>query len=160
MRRALHFRHKCFANVAIPIPAFAVAVQLRNFVLSMTETPLVTRPVFSPDVTIDVDFQQLEERTTIVHCTLVEDSFIRIWPSTYLVQQNGVRKQLVQAFGIASFPDWGLAQAGHRFTLVFEGLDRDCPTFTLLEEIPEPGGLMIGPLSRNGSDVYWLEVSE
>lgn len=126
----------------------------------MTETPIITRPHTAPDVTIEVDLLQLEERTTIVHCTLVEDSFIRIWPTTYLVQQNGVRKQLVQSYGIASFPDWGLAHAGHRFTLVFEGLDRDCPTFTLIEEIPEPGGLIIGPLPRNQSDVYWLDVSE
>ena len=126
----------------------------------MTETPSTVKPPFAPEVSIHPSLLQLEERTTIVHCTLVEDSFIRIWPSTYLVQQNGVRKQLVQAFGIAAYPEWKFAEAGHRFTLVFEGLERDCPTFTLVEEIPEPGGLLIGPLTRNGSDVYWLEVAE
>lgn len=126
----------------------------------MTATPVTTKPFFAPEVNIEVDALQLEERTTIVHCTLVEDSFIRIWPTTFLVQQDGVRKPLVQAFGIAAYPEWRLAPAGHRFTLVFEGLDKACPAFTLIEDIPEPGGLLIGPLSRNASDVYWLEVAE
>lgn len=126
----------------------------------MTEIPVTTRPRLAPEINIQLDTLQLEERTTIVHCTLLEDSFIRIWPTTYLVQQDGVRKAMVQAFGIAPYPNWGLAPAGHRFTLVFEGLDKGCTEFTLVEDIPEPGGLMMGPLSRNDTDVYWLEVAE
>lgn len=102
----------------------------------------------------------LEERTTIVHCTLLEDSLIRIWPDTYLLQQDGTRKPMVQAFGIAAHPHWQPAPAGHRFTLVFEGLDKGCTIFDLIENTPEPGGFTAGPLQRNKSDVYWLEVSE
>jgi hypothetical protein len=120
----------------------------------------IVKPSFAPEISFEVETSSLEERTTIVHCTLLEDSFIRIWPTTYLVQENGVRKPMVQAFNIVAYPHWKLVPAGHRFTLVFEGLDKDCTTFTLLEDIPEPGGFTAGPLERNKSDVYWLEVAE
>lgn len=126
----------------------------------MHASTIITQPRFAPDISFEVDVDLLEERTTIVHCTLLEDSFIRIWPTTYLVQDNGVRKPMVQAFNIVAYPHWKLVPAGHRFTLVFEGLDKECSFFTLLEEIPEPGGFTAGPLERNKTDIYWLEVKE
>lgn len=117
-------------------------------------------PRFAPEVSFEVSTDVLEERTTIVHCTLLEDSFIRIWPTTFLVQDDGVRKAMIQAFNIVAYPNWKLVPAGHRFTLVFEGLDKGCAVFELIEDIPEPGGFRSGPLQRNGSDVYSLEVKE
>lgn len=118
------------------------------------------KPRFAPEITFEVSSDVLEERTTIVHCILLEDSFIRIWPTTYLVQDDGVRKPMIQAFNIVSYPNWKLVPAGHRFTLVFEGLDKGCSVFELVEDIPEPGGFRSGPLQRNSSDVYSLEVKE
>jgi hypothetical protein len=118
------------------------------------------KPRFAPEITFEVSSDVLEERTTIVHCILLEDSFIRIWPTTYLVQDDGVRKPMIQAFNIVSYPNWKLVPAGHRFTLVFEGLDKGCSIFELVEDIPEPAGFRSGPLQRNSSDVYSLEVKE
>lgn len=118
------------------------------------------KPKFKPEISFEVAVAGQEERTTIVHCILAEDSFIRIWPTTYLVQDDGVRKPMIQAFNIVPYPNWKLVPAGHRFTLVFEGLDKGCSVFELVEDIPEPGGFRSGPLQRNSSDVYSLEVKE
>ena len=118
------------------------------------------KPRFAPEVSFEVSSLVLEERTTIVHCTLLEDSFIRIWPTTYLVQEDGGRKPMIQAFNIVAYPNWKLVPAGHRFTLVFEGLDKGCAVFEMVEDIPEPGGFRSGPLQRNKTDVYSLEVKE
>ena len=126
----------------------------------MSASTTVVKPRFAPEISFEVDATVLEERTTIVHCILLEDSFIRIWPTTYLVQEDGVRKPMIQAFDIVAYPNWKLVPAGHRFTLVFEGLDRGCTVFELIEDIPEPGGFRSGPLQRNQSDVYSLEVKE
>ena len=126
----------------------------------MAGSTTVIKPRFAPEILFDVSTHLLEERTTIVHCTLLEDSFIRIWPTTFLVQDDGARKPMIQAFNIVAYPNWKLVPAGHRFTLVFEGLDKGCAIFELVEEIPEPGGFRSGPMQRNKSDVYTLEVKE
>lgn len=126
----------------------------------MAASTTVFKPRFAPEISFEVSADVLEERTAIVHCTLLEDSFIRIWPTTYLVQDDGVRKPMIQAFNIVAYPNWKLVPAGHRFTLVFEGLDKGCSFFELVEEIPEPGGFRSGTLQRNASDIYTLEVKE
>ncbi len=126
----------------------------------MSASTTVAKPGFAPEISFEVDASIMEERTTVVHCILLEDSFIRIWPTTYLVQDDGTRKPMIQAFNIVPYPHWKLVPAGHRFTLVFEGLDKGCTVFELVEDIPEPGGFRSGPLQRNQSDVYSLEVKE
>ncbi|HEX2533863.1 MAG TPA: hypothetical protein VHK69_09015 [Chitinophagaceae bacterium] len=118
----------------------------------------VTRPTFQPDISFEVQTEHLEERCTIVHCTLRYFTLIRIWPTTYLIQENGTRKKLLHAFQIAPYPDWKFVGPNHCFTLVFEGLDRGCQRFDLLEDIPEEGGFSVPGIRRNGQDVYWVEV--
>lgn len=103
------------------------------------------------------------ERQTIVHCTLprTEDllfSLIRIWPTTFLVQANGVRKALLFQENITLFPYWMPVRTPHTFTLIFEGLDRDCGIFDLLEEIPQSGGFAVSGIVRNETDVYRVDV--
>lgn len=124
---------------------------------------LISKPTFKPDVSFKPKLYLFEEKVTIVHCTYVfadspAPAAIRIWPTTYLVQDDGKRKKLLQAFNIASFPEWKLVNSGHRFTLIFEGLDKDCKVFDLLEDIPEPGGFKIENIQRNNTDVYWLNI--
>ncbi|RYY94880.1 MAG: hypothetical protein EOO11_17005 [Chitinophagaceae bacterium] len=120
--------------------------------------PAIARPVFKPDISFKVE--ALEERATIVHCSMTEFSAARIWPSTYLVQEDGTRKALLQAFGIAPYPNWKWLLPGETFTLVFEGLDRNCLLFDLLEDIPEPGGFHIANIERNKSDVYRVFIDD
>lgn len=117
------------------------------------------KPLFSPKVDFKTAPLQETERSTIVHCSLADADAIRIWPTTYLVQDNGERKNLLHAFRISPYPYWTVVQPGHTFTLVFEGLDKTCLLFDLLEEIPQEGGFFIENIERNKTDVYHLDVS-
>ncbi|RYZ19886.1 MAG: hypothetical protein EOO16_18595 [Chitinophagaceae bacterium] len=120
--------------------------------------PAVARPVFKPEVSFQVDTQIFEERSTIVHVTVHEFTLARIWPTTFLVQDDGARKRLLQAYHIAEYPMWRYLVPGDTFTLVFEGLDRRCLLFDLFEDIPEPGALHIENIERNKSDVYRVDL--
>lgn len=124
----------------------------------MPPTTTIAEPVFKPGISFQVAHDALEERCTIVHCTVLEETLIRIWPTTFLVQDNGERKGLLQAYHITAYPYWKYVPPGHTFTLVFEGLDKTCFLFDLLEDIPEPGGFHIENIERNKSDVYKVEV--
>ena len=123
---------------------------------------IIQKPVFKPDIDFKVQPDVLEERSTVVHCTVNGYPFwptgIRIWPTTFLIQENGKRKKLLQAYNITPYPDWKWVFHGHVFTLVFEGLDKDCLLFDLLEDIPQPGGFCIENIERNKQDVYWVEI--
>ena len=123
----------------------------------------IHKPKFKPEISFKVEIETLEEKSTIVHCMLSGAYFfptaIRIWPTTYLIQENGDRKKLLHAYNITSYPNWKFVDEGHVFTLVFEGLDKHCLLFDLLEDIPEAGGFQVMNIERNESDVYWVEVS-
>lgn len=121
--------------------------------------PTTIKPVFKPEISFEVAAEIGEERCTIVHCLLPETTLVRVWPTTFLVQPDGVRKSLLQAYNITEYPFWTFAEAGHCFTLVFEGLDRGCSLFDLYEDIPEPGGFHIRNIRRNPQDVYTVEIS-
>ena len=115
------------------------------------------KPVFKPEINFEVEELLQEERSTIVHCSLSITCLLRISYTTYLVQQNGDRKKLLQAYNIASFPDWKLVLPRHRFTLIFEGLDRDCKKFDLIEDVQEMHPFEFKDIKRNNTDVYTLE---
>lgn len=118
----------------------------------------LVKPVFKPEISFKVATEVFEERSTIVHVTVAEFTLARIWPTTFLVQDDSTRKGLLQAYNIAQYPMWKYLVPGDTFTLVFEGLDRNCVLFDLLEDIPEPGGFHIENIERNRSDVYYLQL--
>lgn len=122
----------------------------------------IQKPKCKPEVDVKVQTEVLEERSTIVHCRLSGDyeypTVIRIWPTTFLVQDNSDRKKLLHAFNIAPYPNWKIVNAGHVFTLVFEALNKHCLLFDLVEEIPEMGGFRFENIKRNDTDVYWVDV--
>ncbi len=97
-----------------------------------------------------------EERQTIVHCTCRADYAFRIWPTTYLIE-NGTNKRanLITAFNISFAPHWTLND-GKGFTLIFEGLSKDCTLFNLKEIIPQDGGFEILNIQRTTMDVYYV----
>lgn len=104
-----------------------------------------------------------EERQVVVHCTVrreggFADTLIRIWPTTFLVQQDGSRKKMMYFDKISPFPIWMPVRLPHTFTLVFEGLDDDCGIFDLFEEIPQSGGFHVRDIRRNGTDVYHVDL--
>ena len=130
------------------------------YILSMLADTLQDHPITQSSVELDVKIHLQEERGTIVHIHYYGIGPIRIWPTTYLVQENGKRKKMIQAYNIPLFPHWKAVNYGHLFTLLFEGLDKDCLTFDLLEDIPESGGFNIEKIMRNDTDVYWLLLGD
>ena len=106
-----------------------------------------------------------KESCTIVHCKYagqILNSHLRIWLSTYLIEEDKSRKKLIKAFNIAMMPKWSIRKAingFYCFTLVFEGLSKHCQSFYLLEDIPEPGGFYSKSIERNNTDVYSVEVN-
>lgn len=104
----------------------------------------------------EVKVLESEERQTIVHCQINGDGSdaYRIWPSTYLVEHGSDRRaKLITAFNISFAPTWTLND-GRGFTLVFEGLSKDCRSFDLIEFIPQTGGFEVFNIPRNETDVY------
>ena len=107
--------------------------------------------------------QHQTERCTIVHCRFYteEPTGVRIWPTTFLIEDKGRKVKLIKAFNISMSPHWThhfVFNDFIRFTLVFEGLSKSCKTFHLLEEIAEPFAFYSEIISRNKSDVYTAEV--
>lgn len=98
------------------------------------------------------------ERQTIVHCSCGDTYAYRIWPSTFLIERGtGKRAKLITAFNISFAPQWTLND-GKGFTLIFEGLSKECAVFDLIEQIPQEGGFEVTGILRNNSDVYTVSV--
>ena len=123
--------------------------------------------IAKPQIEIDEAIKELigreTERCVIVHCRyFVEElSAVRIWPSTYLIQDNGRKSKLLKTFNISLMPDWTehfVINDFIRFTLIFEGLSKSCNSFYLLEDIREPYAFYSHQITRNKTDVYFAEV--
>jgi hypothetical protein len=110
---------------------------------------------------VEVKTLESEERQTIVHCQCgsVEDVYaIRVWPSTFLIEHGtGKRARLITAFNISFAPQWTVND-GKGFTLIFEGLSKNCSSFDLKEIIPQEGGFEVLGISRNNTDVYQVRL--
>jgi hypothetical protein len=100
-----------------------------------------------------------EERQTIIHCTYNPESAVRIWPSTFLIEkESGRRAKLLTAFNISFAPEWTFATQGNKFTLIFEGLSKECSQFDLMEIIPLPDPFVVRNIQRTKTDVYNISV--
>jgi hypothetical protein len=118
--------------------------------MSSTETEIQTA--------IETEVFVQEERQTIVHCTAGDTYAYRVWPSTFLIEKGGRRAKLITAYNISFAPQWTL-NSGKGFTLIFEGLSRECKVFDLVEIIPQEGGFEVRDIVRNNSDVYNVELA-
>ncbi|MEO7523833.1 MAG: hypothetical protein ABIT58_07045 [Ferruginibacter sp.] len=131
--------------------------------ISTINTVTIAKPQVVIDEAVKLLTKEELEKCTIVHCKLYssEESMLRIWPSTFLIENDGSRRELIKAFNISLMPDWTVYPSGNSmigFTLVFEGLSKNCNSFQLLEDIPEPGGFYTDTILRNKTDVYQAEV--
>lgn len=105
------------------------------------------------------------EKQTIVHCRTKCGLLtpVRISPNTYLIENVGAKRKLISAIGIAVAPEWGdtrYSKGYKHYTLIFEGLSKDCGGF-YLKEVATPGetDLFYSEWTeRNNSDVYELEI--
>jgi hypothetical protein len=123
-----------------------------------------TRPLIKIDEEILTYLQTEEQRTTIVHCRIHSPfpTLARIWNTTYLLEDNGIRSSLIKAFNISMAPNWTWFESEKgffHFTLLFEGLSKGCTSFQVVEEISEPGGFYSDRINRNTTDVYETELS-
>jgi hypothetical protein len=123
-------------------------------------TPFIKKSLFKPGIHFQAEALTVEEKSVIVHCTVNKRTVIRIWPTTFLIQEDGERKKFLQAYNITGHPVWKMVYPGPIFTLVFEGLGQTCRVFDLLEDMPEAGGFRIKGINRNGIDVYQVSIEE
>ncbi|MGE0569311.1 MAG: hypothetical protein AB7O73_15335 [Bacteroidia bacterium] len=113
-------------------------------------------PAVEEKTTVETKVLESEERQTIVHCQASGEGAeaYRIWPSTYLVEHgSNHRAKLITAYNITFAPEWTLND-GKGFTLIFEGLSKNCKSFDLIEFIPQAGGFEVFNIPRNETDVY------
>lgn len=123
----------------------------------------IAKPQVEIDKAIDELIQSQAESCTIVHCRFFTKELcgVRIWPSTFLIEDNGRKCKLIKAFNISVMPDWTqhfIVNDFIRFTLVFEGLSKPCTSFQLQEIIPEQYAFHSKEIARNGTDIYFEEV--
>jgi hypothetical protein len=126
-----------------------------------TDSPDIAE-IERPEIAFSIETE--EESQVIVHCSYTSagsGDLIRIWPTTFLIPQNSsFKSQLIHAENITLFPFWTEIPLGktHTFTLVFQGLPRDCILFDMVEEIGQPGAFVVKNIRRNKTDVYHVEI--
>ena len=133
--------------------------------VTAANTTTVPKPVISPEILENLQTKTEEEKQVIVHCcfpgTPYFGSLIRIWPSTFLVDEaSGVHSQLIHAENIAVSPYWTEVppMKDFWFTLIFPGLPKGCKKFDMKEIIAEEGGFCVQNIKRNGTDVYRVKI--
>lgn len=127
----------------------------------MSEMPeVVEKPVVREERKVKPKIQ--EEKQVIVHCSIpcIPGTGLRIWKTTYLVTEEGVKIPLLFWENISLAPDWTpvMENCVYRFTLIFAGLPSSCRVFSMVEEIPEPGGFHVPDIRRNKTDVYSVSI--
>lgn len=130
-----------------------------------SDTITVPRPTVAPELLKQLQNLTEVERQVIVHCcfpaTPFWGSLIRIWPTTYLIDDaSGTRSQLVHSENISMAPYWTEVppMKDFWFTLIFSGLPKSCTQFDLKELIAEEGGFCVRNIRRNGTDVYRVKI--
>lgn len=135
----------------------------------MTAT-VITRPKvdISTKLLEDMASQVHEQGQVVLHILYavaqsLYPSYIRIWPTTYLYDQNSShRSELVHAENIAYYPEWYECIPGqiYFFTLIFSGLPASCEKFDFIEHCTnQSGAFAVTGISRNETDIYYLRMS-
>lgn len=119
-----------------------------------------TEVLIETKVETEVKTLESNERQTVIHCSYDPEAAVRIWPSTFLIEkESGRRVKLVTAFNISFAPEWTFGNQNNSFTLVFEGLSKECSMFDLVEIIPLPDPFEVRNIARNQTDVYNIRIA-
>lgn len=128
---------------------------------------IITQPELELDAGLLESLKTLHqaENQVIVHVHLkINDPplGIRIWPNTLLIPFGGCSPaKMIQCIGISKAPQWMyIFQKSCVFTLIFEGLSKDCQVFDLIEDIYLPYPFEFHGIVRNQTDVYHLSMSD
>jgi len=124
---------------------------------------IIAKPSVEIDAALKELVRQQNQGCTILHCRYytTEPTGVRIWPTTFLVEDTGRRGKLLHQFNISLVPQWTYHLVYNdfiRFTLVFEALSKDCSSFHLLEDIVQPFAFYSEQLQKNLSGVYKTAV--
>jgi hypothetical protein len=103
------------------------------------------------------------EAQTVIHGSYKGDfsnDKCRICKPVYLVDSDSlIKSKLVYADGIEFYPKWNNVADGETkyFTLVFEGLPKECKAFDFIEsEIEWEQPFIEEDIPRNSTDVYYV----
>lgn len=124
--------------------------------------PVKVKPSIDMEVLSAIETDMLEDSYVYVHCFIdsdAQDVLIRIWKTTFLVDQNsGSRSRLMHAENVSMAPQWTMVPDGtdFNFLLIFSALPKSCTQFSLIEEVPTSGGFHIRNIQRNMKDVYHI----
>ena len=139
-----------------------------NDTIELSEDPaIITKPKVEIEESLLHQLQTFTqtEGQVIVHCLLYSTrktgTMIRIWPSTFLFDNDSPHKsELVLAENISYYPTWQEVPAGKvaHFTLIFSALPKSCSSFDLIEVIPQLNGFTAADIQRNDSDVYFIRL--
>ncbi|MEJ7643969.1 MAG: hypothetical protein WKF87_05215 [Chryseolinea sp.] len=127
------------------------------------ELPTKSKPAIDVELIAALDPLARNDSYVYVHCYLKnewQDALVRIWKTTFLVDNAGSRSGLIHAENITFAPIWTLIpdRAMHSFLLIFDALPKGCGQFDLVEEIPQPGGFHVTNIQRNQQDVYHIDL--
>ena len=126
--------------------------------------PAQLKPIIETGLLEETAIQTQEEKQVILHCTFYvppEVLTIRIWPTTFLISKELMHKsKLLNAYNIDFYPKRQkvFGDTFLSFTLIFEGLPKDCTFFYLREYTLEKGAFYTAGIQRNESDVYWVDI--
>ena len=125
--------------------------------LALTEASLVDDDVDTTPVRTKKRQDHEDEGQVTLHMRTRLGGGVRIWPSIKLrCRTTGTKSKFTHVVGLSPFPNWTRVEPGGAYTLLFEALPSSCRTFDLIEDIPQPGGLVVEDIARKGRDVYRL----
>lgn len=108
-----------------------------------------------------IKHQLQHQHMVLVHLKIHGPMQYRVWPTTYLFDQNSThRSQLLHLENVSMYPDWAWVpdEKCRSGLLVFEGLPKSCLAFDFREIIPEPGAFEQVGILRDPSDIYTIEI--
>ena len=125
--------------------------------LALTEASLVDDDVDATPVRVKRRRDHADEGQVTIHMRTRLGGGGRIRPSIKLrCKTTGTESKFIHAVGLSPFPTWTRVEPGGAYTLLFEALPSSCRAFDVIEDIPQPGGLVVEDIARNGKDVYRL----
>jgi hypothetical protein len=130
-----------------------------NRAIKEPEKIVSEEPVYETEEQVD------EEKQIIIHCRCdsqgSDDSYIRIWKTTFLIDQDSAfRSDLLFAYNISFYPVWDLlpGNSSRKITLVSGGLPKSCRIFDLIEVADGTGEFVSKGIVRNKEDVYYTMI--
>jgi len=134
-----------------------IDLRKRYAMLALTAASLIDDDVDTTPVRVNRRQEHEDEGQVSIHMRTRLGGGVRIWPSIKLrCRTTGTESKFLHAVGLSPFPTWTQVKPGGAYTLLFEALPSSCRAFDLIEDIPQPGGLVVEDIARNGKDVYRL----